>query len=234
MPTAKNFVVLWRQFLKKILLVNNLPNFLERNASLLSRSGFKLYTATSAIEALEIHRAERVDVIIAMLDMPEMGGDMLCSLIRQDLDLRKVSILLICNPTPEQIEKAARCGANAWICRPVRPDLLLQEIGKLIDIPTRLDHRARIHGIVRSKWFSGTSRNISVSGILFETDKVLDSEAPITSMSFFIRSREIISDGTVVRSISMPGGLYSYGVKFIGLAPEYRKEIETFVNQNLM
>jgi CheY-like chemotaxis protein len=219
--------------LKKILLVNTLPSFLERNASLLSKIGFKLYTATSAIEAMAIHRAERVDLIIAMLDMPEVGGDMLCSLIRKDQELRKVSILLICYPAPEQIEKASRCGANAWICKPVQPGLLLQEVGKLIAIPTRLDHRARIHGIVRSKWFSGISRNISVSGILFQTDKVLDPEAIITSMSFFIRSREIISDGKVVRSMSIPGGLYDYGVQFIGLAPEYRKEIETFVDQSL-
>lgn len=219
--------------MKKILLVNNVQNFLERNASLLNRAGFKLYTASSAIEAMQIHRAQRVDLIIAMLDMPEMGGDILCSLIRQDPELRKVAILLICYPASEQIEKASRCGANAWICKPVRPDLLLQEIGKLIDVPTRLDHRARIHGIVRSKWFSGTSRNISVSGILFETDKVLDPEALIESMSFFISSREIIAEGKVVRSVRIPGGLYNYGVQFMNLAPEHRKVIETFVAQNL-
>lgn len=233
MPTTGYIVVVWRLLLKKILLVNNLPTFLERNASLLDRIGFKLYTATSAREAMEIHREQRVDLIIAKLDMPDMEGDLLCSLIRQDVELRKVSIILICYPTPLQIEKASRCGANAWICRPVQPALLLQEVGKLIDIPTRMDHRARINGIVRSKWFSGTSSNISASGILFETDMVLDSDELILSMSFFIASREIFSDGKIVRSVSMPGGLYNYGVQFIGLAPEYRKEIESYVAQEL-
>jgi len=219
--------------LKKILLVNNLSNFLERNTSLLNRAGFRLYTAATALEAMQIHRAQKVDLIIAMLDMPEMGGDMMCSLIRQDLELRKVSILLICQPTAGQIEKASQCGANAWICKPVQPGLLLQEVGKLIAVPTRMDHRTSIHGIVRSKWFSGISRNISVSGLLCESDMAIDTDEVITSMSVFLKSRELIADGKVVRAVNLPGGLYNYGVQFIGLAPEHRKEIEIFVAQNL-
>lgn len=219
--------------LKKILLVNNLPNFLERNTGLLSRAGFRLYTATSAIEAMQIHRAQRVDLIISMLEMPEMGGDVLCSLIRQDLELRKVSIILICSPSPVQIEKASRSGANSWIIKPVQPDLLLQKVVKLIAIPTRLDHRASILGVVRCKWFSGISRNISVTGILCETDMAIEANELITSLSFFISSREMNADGKVVRSVSMPDGMYNYGVQFINLAPEHRKKIETFVRQSL-
>jgi CheY-like chemotaxis protein len=219
--------------LKKILLVNNLPSFLERNANLLNRIGFKIYTASSALEALQIHRVKHVDLIIVTLDMPEIGGDRLCTLIRQDLELRKVSILLICQPTPGQIEKAAQCGANAWICKPVQPTLLLQEVGKLIAIPTRLDHRTSIHGFVRCKWFSGISRNISVSGILCETDIEIDPEEIITDMSVMIRSSEIIADGKVARTVSLPSGLYNYGVQFIGLAPEHRMEIETLIAQNI-
>jgi CheY-like chemotaxis protein len=218
--------------LKKILLVNNLPGFLERNTTLLNRIGFKIYTATTVLEAIRIHRAHKVNLIIAMLEMPETGGDRLCSLIRQDSELRKVSILLICQPTPGQIEKASQCGANAWICKPVQPGLLLQEVGKLIAIPTRLDHRTSIHGIVRCRWFSGISRNISVSGILCETDVQIDPEEVITDMSVFVRSREIIADGRVARAVNLQNGLYNYGVQFIGLAPEHRQEIATFIAHN--
>jgi len=219
--------------LHKILIVNNQPNFLERNEGLLNRIGFRIYTATSALEAMQIHRAHRVKLIIAMLDMPEMGGDLLCSLIRQDPVLRKVSILLICQPTSAQVERASSCGANAWICKPLQPGLLLQEVGKLISIPTRVDHRAGIHGIVRCKWFTGISRNISVSGILCETDVEIDPEELITSMSVSINSREIISDGKVARAVKLPNGMYNYGVQFVGLASDHRKEIEALVAQNL-
>jgi len=219
--------------LQKILIVNNQPNFLERNEGLLTKIGFRVYTAASAPEAMQIHRLHRVNLIIAMLDMPEMGGDLLCSLIRQDPLLRKVSILLICQPTSAQIERASSCAANAWICKPLKPGLLLQEVGKLISIPTRVDHRAGIHGIVHCKWFSGVSRNISVSGVLCETDVEIDPEELITSMSVSLNSREIISDGKVARSVKLPNGLYNYGVQFIGLAADHQKEIEALVAQNL-
>ncbi len=192
-----------------------------------------MYTASSALEAIQIHRAHRVKLIIAMLDMPEISGDMLCSLIRQDPLLKNVSILLICQPTPSQIERASTCGANAWICKPLQPGLLLQEIGKLIAIPTRVDHRANVHGIVRCNWFSGISRNISVSGLLCETNVEIDPEELITSLSVSISSREIVTDAKVARSVKLPNGLYSYGVQFIGLTPEHRKEIEILVAQNL-
>jgi len=219
--------------LNKILIVNNQPNFLERNEGLLNRIGFKIYIAKSAPEAMQLHREHRVKLIIAMLDMPEMGGDMLCSLIRQDPVMKKVSILLICQPTPGQVERASRCGANAWICKPLQPGMLLQEVGKLISIPTRIDHRAGIHGIVRCKWFSGISLNISVSGVLCETDVEIDPEEIIASMSVAISSHEIVTDGKVARSVRLPNGLYNYGIQFIGLDSKHRKEIETLVAQNL-
>jgi CheY-like chemotaxis protein/uncharacterized protein YodC (DUF2158 family) len=220
-------------FLKKILLVNTLPTFLERNTTLLNRVGFRIYTASSAVEALQIHRTEQVDLIISLLDMPEMGGDKLCSLIRQDVVLRKVSFLLICSPFSWQIEKASHCGANAWICKPVQPELLLHEIRKLIAIPKRLDHRASIHGRVRCKWFSGISRNISVSGVLCETVMAIDPDELITDLSVSIGSREIVADGKVVRTVCLPDGQYNYGVQFIGLASDYRKVIETFISEKL-
>ena len=219
--------------MNKILIVNKLQSFLERNESFLNRVGFKIYTATSSLEAMQIHRAHRVKLIIAMLDMPVISGDMLCSLIRQDPVLKKVSILLICQPTPSQIERASTCGANAWICKPVQPGLLLQEVAKLIAIPTRIDHRANVHGIVRCKWFSGISQNISVSGILCETNVEIDPDELITSMSVSISSREIVTDAKVIRSVKLPNGLYNYGVQFIGLSPEHRKEIEALVEKNL-
>ena len=59
--------------MKKILLVNSLIVFYEKNKGLLSRSDFQIFTAITGMEALRIHREERVDLIIAELNMPEIG-----------------------------------------------------------------------------------------------------------------------------------------------------------------
>jgi CheY-like chemotaxis protein len=215
--------------MKKILLVSNLQSFLERNTCLLDRAGFKIYTTTSAIDALHIQRAQKIDLIIAILDMPEMGGDKMCSLIRQYEESCKVSIILVCYPVPNDIARASRCGANVWISKPVNPVVLLHEVGKLLTIPTRIDHRASVDGIMKSKLFSGILRNVSVSGILCETDMFLSPDELITDMSFVIGSREIIADGKVVRLVSKSDGMYNYGIQFFGLLPGYREEIENYI-----
>jgi CheY-like chemotaxis protein len=215
--------------MKKILLVSNSQGFLGRNNSLLDRAGYKVYTATSAEDALRIHRGQRVDLIVAMLDMPGMGGDKMCSLIRQDEELCKVSILLVCYEVPEDIEIASRCGANVLIAKPVHPVVLLQEVEKLLAIPKRVEHHTSVHGIVKSGIFSGILRNVSESGILCETDIYLHPHVLITNMSFVIGSREIITDGAVIRLESKSGDMYIYGIKFIGLSPEYREVITNYV-----
>jgi CheY-like chemotaxis protein len=217
--------------MKKILLVNNLEAFLGRNKSLLNRAGFLILTATSAQEALRIYREQSVDLIISLLDMPEMGGDALCSSIRQDSELKHVPFILVCYET--ELERASQCGANAWVTKPVRPELLLEHVGRFLQIPARRDYRAifnaRVNGTRESLSFSGMTRNISASGLLCETATILNQDDLITNLLLAIDSHQIVADGKVVRSESRPDGMYNYGVQFTSLAPEYLEKIEQFV-----
>jgi CheY-like chemotaxis protein len=220
--------------MKKILLVHNLEAFLERNKSLLSRSGFLILTATSVKEALLVHGEQPVDLIISLLAMPETGGDTLCSLIRETPQLRNVPIILVCYDAEPELERASRCGANAWVTRPVRPELLLEQVGRFLKIPARRDYRvvfnARVVGTRGDLPFSGMTRNISASGLFCETSTLLAEDDLITNLLIPIESFQIVADGIVVRSESRPDGMYNYGVHFTNLAPESRDKIERFVS----
>ncbi|OGU10320.1 MAG: hypothetical protein A2075_21020 [Geobacteraceae bacterium GWC2_58_44] len=222
--------------MKKILLVSNHEAFLDRNKSLLNRAGFLILTATSAEEALQLYRQQPVDLIISLLDLPQMGGDALCSLIRQDKDLRQVPFVLVCYETEADLERASHCRANARVIRPVRPELLLKQIGRFLDIPTRRDYRAIfkacVNGTRGSLSFSGMTRNISVSGILCETATILSQNDLISNLLLAIDTDQIVADGKVVWSESQPGGVYNYGVQFTSLAPGCRERIEHFVASN--
>ena len=219
--------------MKKILLVSNQETFLVRNKALLNRAGFIILTASSAEEGLRSYRQESVDLIISMLDLPETGGDQLCSQIRQDKSLRQVPLILVCYDTEAELERAAQSGANSWVIRPVHPEMLLKQIGKYLDIPTRREYRAvfnaSIHGSHGSLTFSGITRNISVSGVLCETTIELHQDDQICNLLMAIDSHPIIGDGKVVWSESLPGGLYHYGVQFTNLATGCREKIEEFV-----
>ena len=219
--------------MKKILLVNSLIVFYEKNKGLLSRSDFQVFTALTVMEALQVHRKERVDLIVADLNMPEMGGDKLCSLIRTDKEFKNVSILLTCCDTPEELKMVAQSAANAWVTKPINNGEFLEKIGQLLAVPVRKDYRvllkAKVEGDQESTPFFCTSYNISTSGILIETGRVLNLGDRLTCTFFLPGARQIVAGGEAVRSGAAADGCYHYGIRFIDLSPEYRKEIERFV-----
>jgi DNA-binding response OmpR family regulator len=219
--------------MKKILLVNAVIAFHDRNQSLLNRSEFQILTAITAKEALQVHRQERVDLIVAELNMPDMQGDELCAQLRSEKDLTNVSVILVCGGTPEDRARVAQCGANAWVARPINPDKLLESIGQLLTVSTRKGYRvllkAHVHGERESEPFFCTSHNISATGILFETDKLLKQGERINCTFFLPGACQIKADGEIVRAVKTLGGSFYYGVRFTKLAPEHRGEIERFV-----
>jgi DNA-binding response OmpR family regulator len=98
---------------------------LEQDNSFLNRKDMKVFTAATNEAALKIHREERVNLIITQLDMPGMPSEQLCSLIRDDANLRSVSMIMVCANTPEAIARSAQCRANAVLLQPVHPLLLM-------------------------------------------------------------------------------------------------------------
>jgi CheY-like chemotaxis protein len=218
--------------MKKILLVNSQESFLDRNKTLLNRAGFLILTATSADEAIRICREHEIQLVIAQLELSGTGGDLLCSLLRQDSALRNLSIILVCFPSEAAF--AALCGANAVVTKPVRPDELLQLVGKFLGIRARREYRAEFRALVEGTWgtltFSGMTRNISASGLLCETEVLLNRDDLLSNMLFSLDSSQIVAEAQVIwRAGGRQDELYSYGVQFVNLAPQLRDKIEQFV-----
>lgn len=218
--------------MKKILLVNNDQAFLDRNKSLLTRSGFEILTARSAEEALQVHRSEMASVLVASLNLPDMGADDLCLRLREDERLKHVSVIIVSFPTPQALHRASHCGANAVLTKPVQPQLLLDQVSRFTSIATRRHHRVRLNGRINgtkgTESFSGFSENISVSGILCEIDIRLRHDDLVT-ITCPIDSHRIVADGKVVRCVASPEGGYNYGLQFVRMTQECREGIEQFV-----
>ena len=82
--------------MKKILISNSLLPLLEIGMDILSRDNIKIFAAPSADDIVKTHRIENVNLII--MELTETGDNIekVCSIIRNDDALNKVSILLIC------------------------------------------------------------------------------------------------------------------------------------------
>lgn len=221
--------------MKKVLVVDNLKAFLTERERLLSNRNLTVFTAASGEEALAVHKAEKVDLVITALDMPGMRGDALCSLIRRDAGLKNVSVLIICNNSKSDLARCRNCGANAFITKPLDPLRFLDKVNSLVNIPGRTGMRVLIKvavkGDLRSQPFFCSSVNISTSGILLETERAIEKGAAVNCSFFVPGSRSITVDCEVVRVVNFSPTLYHCGVKFLNLHPDHASAIEEFVRK---
>ncbi len=202
----------------KLLILETLKPFIEEEGSLLSRKNIKIFTASSGEEILKIHRSEYVNLIITELKMPDMDGDKLCSIIRNDEALQKVSFIIICDNNKSDIERCEACSVNAFITKPVNTEELFSNIRKFLYVLDRKDLRAFYHEDVKCRSgdniFFAKADNISSSGILIRTDQVLEKGDEI-SCSFYIEGHPVTVNGQIIRKQKKPPGTYFYGVQFV-------------------
>jgi DNA-binding response OmpR family regulator len=222
--------------MKKILLINPDSDSLAWYRNTLNRGGLRIFTAATAKEGLSIHREEKVNLVITELDLPDMGGDELCVRIRRDLTLRKVSVIVACNDMQAEIRRVDTCGANARLLKPVAPEQLYHCLEKLLEVPTRHDCRVlvrtRVYGERGATTLFCTSRNISVTGLLLESDDFLAVGDRISCMFFLPGPKQLTVVGEVTRAARTSRLMHQYGVRFVSLYPDVRMEIEKFVGDN--
>lgn len=226
--------------MEKVLLVDDVKLFIELEKTLLAdRSNLQLFTATSGQEAIEIHKREKVDVILCDLYMPGMNGNEVCRIIRNDGNLNKVSIIIVTTSAKDS-DICLEAGANDIILKPINPSEFLKKVGKYINIPVRRDIRIFVRiGVdgVRGtgpESFLGNTVNISMSGILIETSHTL-SIGETVSCSFFApgNSTPITAAGEVVRKADgrQPEMNY-YGIRFIDIKEEDKLAIDNYIKRH--
>jgi DNA-binding response OmpR family regulator len=218
--------------MKKILLVNSTRHFFEEGKSLLDRQDFHVFQAPTADQALHLHSKEQVSLIVSDLDLPEMGGDVLCAKIRENTDSRDVSIILICHNTREEQARAARSSANACLFKPFPAKLLLEQVEKLLAVSVRKGYRvllrARVQGEHDDAVFFCTSRDISTTGILIESDRPLNSGDRLSCSFYLPGAAHITTNGEVVRRVASESKP-AYGVRFIDISTEHQQALDSFI-----
>jgi CheY-like chemotaxis protein len=218
--------------MKTVIASEAFQPLLDAHKTGLSREGATVMTARTAEEVLDLHRRHKADLIVAELTLPTMGGGALCKAVREDPDLRSVSVILICGNADSDILEAQKAGANAILTKPVRPADLKAKAAELLGVPKR----ERMQVLMRvahtddggKKSFFSSSHNISTSGLLFESRTAFKKGDRVTC-SFFISSVQVVVDAEIVRASREPDGSYSYGVKFLDLSTGDQRTIEKFI-----
>jgi CheY-like chemotaxis protein len=220
--------------MKKIIIAESILNSVGKADSLFGRGGITILTARTAEDILVLHRKRRADLIIADLALPVMGGAQLCSAIRQDEALKGVSIIMACDSAELSLPACRDAGANAVIAKPVDPVGLFTKITELLVVPQRKDMRVlmrvSVNGGNNGASFFATSENISLSGMLLESNYRF-KENDRLACSFFIGHSEVLIEGVVMRVERTTAGRSRYGIRFLNPPTKALIVIEQFVQR---
>jgi len=211
---------------------------LEQDGSFLQRTDIQVFVAATNDEVLNIHRAERVDLIISKLDLPGMASEKLYGLIREDAALRTVSTIMGCANTPEAIKKSSHCRVNAVLLEPLHPVLIMAKAQQLLDIAARESIRVLLGVIIDGRFgeeaFYCRTKNISSTGMMIETRKRLVEGARLTCQFYLPDATKIQASGKIVRIIQQTsgGGDQQYGLMFTDIAPETKQLLADYVESS--
>ena len=224
--------------MKKVIIAEDLIAIVEKDQSFFNRTDIRTISAATNEEILALHRTEKVDLIITNLDMPEMNAESLCAVIRNDDELRSVSIIIVCAETAASHERCIHCKANAFITTPVNHAVLLQEAYLLLHVTPRrscrLDLKLKMEGKVKGKPFTGRTENISASGMLFRSAAIFfegDSIKCSFSLPGPIRISASADIVRVLKNENKPSAKHLYGVMFSDISDDDISTINAFVEK---
>lgn len=114
-----------------ILVVEDSPTMRQLITFAMKRiSGAKVIEATDGVDALKKLSSEKVDLILADINMPVMDGLKLVSLVKNNQSYKDIPIIIITTEgAREDKERAMAIGANAYLPKPIQT----QELIKLVN-----------------------------------------------------------------------------------------------------
>jgi two-component system, OmpR family, alkaline phosphatase synthesis response regulator PhoP len=113
----------------KILLVDDDPDIIELLAYNLSKEGYETASALDGIQAVEVAKTFKPDLILLDVMMPRQDGIETARQLRQLPDFKDTYILFLTARAEEYTEVAAfDVGADDYIVKPIKPRALISRI----------------------------------------------------------------------------------------------------------
>lgn len=120
---------------KKVLIVDDVAANRALLHDLLCELGFELYEAVNGQEAIEQVSAVSPDLVLMDIVMPIMNGLEAIRLLRQQYSQATLPIIVIsASATPEETNESLSAGANAFLSKPIRQELLLNTVATCLQL----------------------------------------------------------------------------------------------------
>jgi adenylate cyclase len=117
-----------------ILIVDDLPQNVRLLDAVLSPKGFRVATASSGEEALDVLGEEHPDLVLLDILMPGMDGYEVCRRIREDPATAFLPVIMITASGGEEKIRAIEAGADDFVNKPFDQAELLARVRSLVRV----------------------------------------------------------------------------------------------------
>ena len=123
-----------QQASRNVVCIDDNPVNLKLITQMLSlRPGLKLYTAHTPGLGLEIAKSRKPDLILLDINMPNMNGYQVLSLIKADENLKNTAVIAVtANAMPRDIERGRKAGFSDYLTKPLELSLFLNAVDKCL------------------------------------------------------------------------------------------------------
>ena len=112
----------------------------SKTVRIIVKKAFKLYDceileAANGVEGLAIAAKETPDVILLDVTMPVMDGIEMLTKLKSDTNLKAIPVVMLtAEGGKDSVLKVAKIGVRDYIVKPFKEDLLVQKVGRIIDL----------------------------------------------------------------------------------------------------
>jgi len=118
---------------KKILIVEDEPEMVQRLKRRLEANDYEVMEAYDGEAGLELAKTKSPDLILLDLMLPKVDGHKVCALLKADSRYNKIPILIFTALAQDSDQEMAKeAGADAYITKPFKAEVLLAKIEELL------------------------------------------------------------------------------------------------------
>lgn len=141
---------------------------------------YNIFVAENGKEAIPITQKNQIDLVISDVNMPVMDGFELCDYIKTTLITSHIPVILLTAKTsPVHQEKGYRTGADAYITKPFKADILETRVDNLLKTRANLIRKFKKDIILEPK-----SPEITSADEVFLEKAITIVEQNITNQDF--------------------------------------------------
>jgi len=118
---------------KTILVVDDSATVRQQVGLAVKQAGFEVVEAGDGLEGLDrLKNVAAIALVVCDINMPNMNGLEMLEQVQKEGKYASIPIIVLTTEgRPDQVARAKKAGARAWIVKPFKAELLVAAVNKL-------------------------------------------------------------------------------------------------------